>query len=44
MHDVVNLVFGSWPQQLCLGAVLEMLGKLLEQIGHRAPHPLDVFE
>jgi hypothetical protein len=26
------------------GAVLEMLRKLLEQIGYRATQPLDVFE
>src|SRR3989442_15988395 len=44
LHDVVDLVIGGRSQQLRLRAVLQRLGELLEQVGHRPAHPLGIFE
>ena len=44
MHDVVDLVIAICLQQLRLGAVLQILGELLEQICQRPAQALDVFE
>src|SRR5580704_11272581 len=44
VYDVVDSMPRVWSQQPRFRAVLEMLRKLLEQIGYRAPQSLDMFE
>src|SRR5258707_6841222 len=44
MHDVEDLVITICLKQLRLGAVLQILGELLEQICQGPAQPLDVFE